>query len=210
MASIIVRFVSIVPLFALVLASIFCLTGCREKPKSAVNNDKVVQDSVVMPTDTVKVLTDDEKIDSVRATLKGYKIIGVTDDGETKHLFYYKGQTIFAYCTGQQGVVSADIYAKILDAAVNPKTNHVNVITEPEPDQHFSMKLLYDVFYVEAINDDDGKMFCSLNWEEVGSGHGIEFVNNKTKIKITNITGQTFDNEGNPDYLTEEEIVDIY
>lgn len=74
MASIIVRFVSIVPLFALVLASIFCLTGCREKPTSAVNNDKVVQDSVVMPTDTVKVLTDDEKIDSVRATLKGYKI----------------------------------------------------------------------------------------------------------------------------------------
>ena len=207
--SIIARLVSIAPLITLILLSIVGLSGCSGKPTSLID-DNAEQDSVYEPVDTVTVLSDDEKIDSVRATLKGYHIVGVTDDGDTKHLFYYKGHTIFAYCTGQQGAVSADMYAKILDAAVNPKTNHVNVITDPEPDQRFSMKVLYDVFYVETINDDDGKLFCSLNWEEVGSGHGIEFVSNKNKINITNITGQTFDNDGNLDYITEEDVVELF
>lgn len=209
MKYIIIRIELFASLITLMLGCIVCLSGCSEKPTSF-NNGNVEQDSAAMPADTVRVLTEDEKIDSVRATLNGYNIVGVTDDGDTKHLFYYKGQTIYAYCTGQHGIVSVDMYAKILDAAVNPKTTHVNVITDPDPDQHFSMKVLYDVFYVETINDDDGKIFCSLNWEEVGSSHGIEFINKKTKIRFTNITGQTFDDEGNPDYLTEDEISDLY
>jgi len=199
------------PLLLFLLVGTVSLFSGKGPSTDAVTNDSItaIMDTIA-PVDTVKVLTEDEKIDSVRATLHGYKIVGVVKHHDKKHLVYYKGQTVYAYSTHQHEVAEVEMPYQITDVAINPKTSNINVIVDSDPDQHISMKVLYMVYFFETYNDDDDGVFCQLEWEEVGSAQAIAFVNKKTKIQFTTITGQTFDDEGNPDYLTEDEIVDLY
>ena len=203
------------PLLLFLLAGTASLFSGKGPSADVATSDSItVMKDTVAPVDTVKVLTEDEKIDSVRATLKGYNVVGVVKHHDKKHLVYYKGQTVYAYSTHQPEVAKADMGYRITDVAINPKTSNINVIVDSDPSdqiaEHYSMMILYMVYFFETYNDDDDGVFCQLECEEVGSGQYIEFVNKKTKIKLTTITGQTFDAEGNPDYLTEEDISDLY
>ena len=202
-----------IPIIVLMLINIFTLPGCGEKSATASNDSVAAEmDTVVpaVPADTIRVLTEDEKLDSVRATLKGYKIVGVVKDHGEKHLVYYKGKTIYAYTTHQPDVAKVQMPYRITDIAVNPKNSHLNVIVDSEPNEHISMKVLFMVYFFETYNDDDDGVFCQLEWEEVGSAQAIEFVNEKAKVHFTTITGQTFDADGNPDFVTEDEITGLY
>lgn len=213
-----VRWLSIAALVLLCLPLLlFLLVGTASLfSGKGPSNDVVSSDSItaimdtIAPVDTIRVLTEDEKIDSVRATLQGYKIVGVAENHGYKHLVYYKGQTVYAYSTHQPEIAEVEMPYHITDVAINPKTSNINVIVDSDPDQHVSMKVLYMVYFLETYNDDDDGVFCQLEWEEVGSAQAIAFVNKKTKIQFTTITGQTFDAEGNPDYVTEEDISDLY
>lgn len=214
----VVRWLSIAALVLLCLPLLlFLLVGTASLfSGKGPSTDVITSDSItaimdtIAPVDTIKVLTEDEKIDSVRATLQGYKIVGVAKDHEKKHLVYYKGQTVYAYSTHQPEIAEVEMPYHITDVAINPKTSNINVIVDCDPGQHFSMKVLYMVYFFETYNDDDDGVFCQLEWEEVSSAQAIAFVNKKTKIQFTTITGQTFDAEGNPDYITEEDISDLY
>ena len=213
MLSKVFRIVSCVPIGILMLVNIAYLPSCSSNTTTAtpdsVSVDSVATDSIV-PPDTVKVLTDDEKIDSVRATLKGYKIVGVAENHGYKHLVYYKGQTVYAYSTHQPEIAEVEMPYHITDVAINSKTSNINVIVDSDPSQHVSMKVLYMVYFFETYNDDDDGVFCQLEWEEVGSAQAIAFVNKKTKIQFTTIVDKVFDGEGGIDYVTQDETSDLY
>ena len=203
------------PLLIALLVAIFGMfdhNGSSGSAIAPIDSITAVVDSIA-PADTIRMLTDDEKLDSVRATLKGYQIVGVVTDHDEKHLVYYKGKTIYAYSTHQPDVAEVEMPYRITDVAINPKTSHINVITDTDPSdqiaEHYSMLVLYMVYFLETYNDDNDDVFCQLEWEEVGSAQAMEFVNKKTKIKLTSIVEQTFDADGNPEFITEDEITDL-